>query len=129
MLEFNGHRSDLNPQSLVVGGYVHRNVSLPFLFWVKDEEWRYLWGNQAICDFAGEDVVGKSDRELKWKADAKGLVQNDQEVLASGQAHYYHEHVAHSELGDAMLSVCKWVDELEGRKLVFGVSFVIPGGK
>ena len=21
---------------------------VPFLCWVKDEEWRYLWGNRAI---------------------------------------------------------------------------------
>jgi hypothetical protein len=20
---------------------------MPFLFWVKDEDWRYLWGNRA----------------------------------------------------------------------------------
>jgi hypothetical protein len=31
---------------------VFRDV--PFLCWVKDEEWRYLWGNRVICDLAGE---------------------------------------------------------------------------
>ena len=101
-----------------------RNV--PFLCWVKDEEWRYLWGNRAICDLAGEDVVGKKDAELAWKADAGALVADDAEVLASGKAHFMHEVVSRSERGKATLSVCKWVDNLDGRRHVFGISFVIP---
>ncbi len=27
---------------------------MPFLFWVKDEDGRYLWGNKAISQLAGE---------------------------------------------------------------------------
>ena len=100
---------------------------VPFLCWVKDEEWRYLWGNRAICELAGEDVAGKKDDQLVWKANAEALVKNDQAVLASGQPHYMHERVDHSGHGQATLSVCKWVDELDGRRLVFGISFVIPG--
>jgi PAS domain-containing protein len=99
---------------------------MPFLFWVKDEEWRYLWGNRAICDLAGEDVVGKKDSELVWKANAAALVKNDEDVMASGKPHYIHELVNHSDVGKATLSVCKWVDDLDGRRLVFGISFVIP---
>lgn len=99
---------------------------LPFLVWVKDEQWRYLWGNQMINDLAGEDVVGKLDAELVWKMNAAALVHNDEEVMASGKPHYIHELVDHSHHGKATLSVCKWVDELDGRKLVFGISFVIP---
>jgi PAS domain-containing protein len=104
---------------------VFKNV--PFLVWVKDEHWRYLWGNQAICDLAGENVVGKKDSELVWKASAAALVKNDEAVLASGKTHYTHERVDHSEHGEATLSVCKWLDDLDGRRLVFGISFVIPG--
>ena len=100
---------------------------VPFLCWVKDEEWRYLWGNRAICDLAGESVAGKKDSELIWKESAAALVKNDKEVLASGKPHFVHERVDHSEHGKAILSVCKWVDELDGRRLVFGISFVIPG--
>ena len=99
---------------------------VPFLLWVKDEEWRYLWGNNKINDLAGQDVVGKHDSELVWKANASALVANDKEVLASGKPHYMHERVDHSEHGRAVLSVCKWLDELDGRRLVFGISFVIP---
>ena len=44
--------------------------NVPFLCWVKDEDWRYLWGNRAICDLAGENVAGKKDSELVWKANA-----------------------------------------------------------
>ena len=100
---------------------------VPFLVWVKDEQWRYLWGNRAICALAGEDVVGKRDDELAWKANAEALVKDDEEVLTSGKPRYLHEHVEHSEHGKATLSVCKWVDELDGGKRVFGISFVIPG--
>jgi len=100
---------------------------VPFLVWVKDEEWRYLWGNQAICDLAGGDVAGKKDSELVWKANAEALIKNDRHVLATGKPHYIHERVDHSEHGKATLSVCKWVDDLDGRRLVFGISFVIPG--
>lgn len=100
---------------------------VPFLVWVKDEDCRYLWGNRAICDLAGRDVMGKKDSELIWKANADALVRNDEDVLASGQPHYYHEVVDHSDHGKATLSVCKWVDELDGRRFVFGVSFIVPG--
>ncbi|MEM7224693.1 MAG: PAS domain-containing protein [Pseudomonadota bacterium] len=100
---------------------------VPFLYWVKDENWRYLWGNKAICALAGENVVGKTDADLAWKAVAEALVQNDREVMATGQPHYMHERVDHSSHGASTLSVCKWRDELEGRQLVFGISFIIPG--
>ena len=100
--------------------------NVPFLVWVKDEDWRYLWGNAAICDLAGENVIGKLDSELVWKADADALVRNDKDVLASGKPLFIHELVKHSDHGRAILSVCKWVDELDGRRLVFGISFVIP---
>ena len=36
---------------------------MPFLFWVKDEDGRYLWGNRAISQMAKEDVIGKTDYE------------------------------------------------------------------
>jgi len=58
---------------------------------------------------------------------AEALVKTDKEVLATGTPHYIHEHVDHSDHGKATLSVCKWVDELDGRRLVFGISFIIPG--
>ena len=99
----------------------------PFLCWVKDEEWRYLWGNKAICELAGEDVTGKKDDELIWKENAEALVANDKNVLETGKPHFMNERVDHSEYGKATLSVCKWVDDLDGRRLVFGISFVIPG--
>ena len=101
--------------------------NVPFLLWVKDEDWCYLWGNRAINDLAGENVVGKKDSDLTWKANAEALVKNDEDVLRTGKPHYIHEVVDHSEHGKATLSVCKWVDELDGRRLVFGISFVIPG--
>jgi PAS domain-containing protein len=99
---------------------------VPFLLWAKGEESRYLWGNKAICALAGESVIGKKDSDLIWKGDAETLVKDDKEVLATGKPRYFHERVDHPEHGKATLSVCKWVDELDGRRLVFGISFIAP---
>jgi len=99
--------------------------AMPFLFWAKDEEGRYLWGNRAICEFAKEDVVGKTDSELMWAADAEGLRADDKEVLNTGKPIFRHEYVDKSREGKATLNVCKFLGELDGRRCVMGVSFVI----
>ena len=39
---------------------------MPFLFWVKDAEGRYIWGNKVINELANEDVVGKTLAELDF---------------------------------------------------------------
>ncbi len=102
---------------------------MPFLFWVKDAEGRYLWGNKVIKEAAQEDVTGKTDSQLIWAEDAKGLRDNDKEVLDSGQAVFHHETIEKSGRGKITLSVCKFPAEFEGKTQVFGVSFVIPDGK
>lgn len=99
---------------------------VPFLMWVKDENWRYLWGNDKISELAGVNVVGKLDADLAWSDNAPALVEHDKSVFDSGEVGYSHERVDHSSRGMATLSVCKWVDELDGVKRVFGVSFIIP---
>jgi hypothetical protein len=48
-------------------------------------------------------------------------------VIRSSQPDDMHETVGHAENGEASLGVCKWADELGGRRLVFGSSFVIAG--
>jgi len=98
---------------------------MPFLFWAKDEAGRYIWGNRTICDFAKEDVAGKTDYELVWAADADGLREDDAEVLKTGKPIFRHEHVDKSGSGKAILSVCKFPGGLDGRRCVMGVSFVI----
>lgn len=98
---------------------------MPFLFWVKDEEGRYLWGNRIISQLAGEDITGKKDADLVWKANAQSLVADDQQVFASGKPRFLHEYVDQSSRGKATLNVCKWLGEFEGKKRCFGISFVI----
>ncbi len=98
---------------------------MPFLFWAKDKEGRYVWGNRTICEFAGEDVVGKTDYQLKWSAKADGLRHDDEVVLKNRQPIFAHEYVDRSEDGKATLSVCKFLGELDGETCVMGVSFVI----
>lgn len=98
---------------------------MPFLFWVKDEEGRYLWDNRAISQLAKENVVGKTDSELMWASDAEALRSNDKKVLETGKPVFTHEYVDRSGHGKATLNVCKFVGELDGKKHVFGISFII----
>jgi PAS domain-containing protein len=98
---------------------------MPLFFWVKDEEGRYIWGNRAISQFAGEEMVGKTDHELPWADQADALRALDKQVLETGKARFLHEYVDESGHGKATLSVCKFVGELDGRKCAFGVSFII----
>lgn len=96
---------------------------VPFLFWVKDEQGKYLWGNQAIDDLAKQKVAGKTDYELPWAADADGLRVADKKVMATGKPQFVHEQV--QKPSGVTLSVCKWAGELDGQKRCFGISFVI----
>jgi PAS domain-containing protein len=98
---------------------------MPFLFWVKDEEGKHLFGNKVICELAGEDVVGKTDRQLPWAKDADALQAHDKQVLETGETSFIREHVQQSSRGDARLNVCKWVGNLDGKRCCFGISFVI----
>ncbi len=99
---------------------------MPFLFWVKDEEGRYVWGNKAICDLAKQDIVGKKDAELPWSTDAGMLRADDKKVLETGEPLFVHETVNDSNRGKVTLSVCKFIGDLNGKKHAFGISFVIP---
>lgn len=33
---------------------LHILNEMPFLFWAKDEEGRYLWGNRAVCELTSK---------------------------------------------------------------------------
>jgi PAS domain-containing protein len=93
---------------------------VPFLAWVKDADGRYIWGNRTICAFAKEDVVGKTDAELMWAANAEGLRADDVEVLRTKQPIFRHEYVDKSEKGKATLNVCKFPAELDGKHASWG---------
>jgi PAS domain-containing protein len=97
---------------------------MPFLFWAKDQDGRYIWGNRVICELAKEDVVGKTDYELRWAEDADGLRADDKEVLATGKPIFRHEFAGGPGEPKANLSVCKFLGELDGKPCVMGVSFV-----
>jgi len=98
---------------------------VPFLFWAKDATGKYVWGNRTINQLVGEEVVGKTDRELVWAADAGALLADDRRVFDSGQPIFLQEHVGKSDRGRATLCVCKWLGELDGEKRCFGISFTI----
>jgi PAS domain-containing protein len=98
---------------------------MPFFFWVKDEEGRYLWVNRALAEMAQQAIVGKTDRKMGWSADADGLRADDKKVLETGKTLYVHEYAHVPSRGKVTLNVCKFLGEFDGKKCVFGISFVI----
>lgn len=98
---------------------------MPFLFWVKDEEGRYLWANRALANMAQQAIIGKTDREMGWTADAEALRADDKKVLETGKTLYVHEYAHVPGQGKVTLNVCKFVGEFEGKNCVFGISFII----
>lgn len=99
--------------------------AMPFLFWAKDEDGRYIWGNRVINNFAKQDVTGKTDDQLPWSDNAEDLRADDREVLRTGAPLFRHEYVDRSEKGRATLSACKFPGELDGTPCVMGISFII----
>jgi len=102
-----------------------QTYEMPFLFWVKDEEGRYLWGNRTISQLAKENVIGKTDSELMWGDNAEALRTNDKNALETGKPVFTHEYVDKSGHGKATLNVCKFMGDLDRKKHVFGISFII----
>ena len=98
---------------------------MPFFFWVKDSEGRYIWVNKAIEDLANGEILGKTDDELPWAENAGKLREADNKVLETGKTQYIHEYVDDSSKGKVTLNVCKFAGELDGQKCAFGISFVI----
>ncbi|MEM0914494.1 MAG: PAS domain-containing protein [Planctomycetota bacterium] len=98
---------------------------MPFLFWVKDKDSRYVWGNAKINKEAKQPVAGKLDADMWWKDDAPMLIEHDKQVFATGEPIFLQEHVLKSDEGDLTLNVCKWLGELDGEPHCFGISFVI----
>jgi PAS domain S-box-containing protein len=63
--------------------------TLPLAIFWKDRHCRFLGCNQQMLDDAGlasvADIVGKTDFDLPWHAEAPRYRADDQEVMASGQ--------------------------------------------
>lgn len=69
--------------------------------------------------------MGKTDYELPWAENVEKLRAVDQQVLETGRTQFIHEYVDDSGQGKVTLNVCKFVDELDGSRCAFGISFVI----
>jgi PAS domain-containing protein len=96
---------------------------MPFFFWVKDDEGKYIWVNRALNEMAGQDITGKTDYELPWANDAEKLRADDMKVLLTGEHMFVEEYI--QQPGKASLNVCKFVGDYEGKRCAIGVSFVI----
>ena len=97
---------------------------MPFYFWFKDEDGRYLWANRVLLEFAKTDMLGKTDNELPWVGNADALRAADKQVLETGETLRLRELVI-DKPEKVTVNACKWLGELDGKKGVFGVSFVI----
>jgi hypothetical protein len=72
---------------------------MPFFFWVKDDEGKYIWVNRALNEMAGQDIT------------------------LTGEPMFVEEYI--QQPGKASLNVCKFVGDYEGKRCAIGVSFVI----
>ena len=63
------------------------NIPLP-VFW-KDRKLRYLGANKYFLDYCGFDscdnIIGKSDEDLRWNPDNEIFRQNEMKVIRSGE--------------------------------------------
>jgi hypothetical protein len=84
--------------------------------WVKGEAGRYLWVNQALAEMAQQAIVGKTDHELGWAADAEALRAADNQVLETGKTLYLREYAHFPGRGKVTLNVYKFVGELDGKR-------------
>lgn len=92
------HLGDTPPETFVELGAIASDQllhqvfdSLPQRVFWKDRQYRYLGCNQAFARDAGLasplDIVGKTDFDLPWaETDAATFQQDDQQVMATGQA-------------------------------------------
>ena len=72
------------------------------VFW-KDTDLRFLGCNEALCRDAGlthpDQIVGKTDFELAWRANAEAYRSDDRATLASNVAKINYEEPQHREDG------------------------------
>jgi diguanylate cyclase (GGDEF)-like protein/PAS domain S-box-containing protein len=72
------------------------------VFW-KDTELNYLGCNQAFCRDAGleqpEEIIGKNDFELAWRANAEAYRRDDLETMRLSQARINYEEVQQRDDG------------------------------
>jgi diguanylate cyclase (GGDEF)-like protein/PAS domain S-box-containing protein len=72
------------------------------VFW-KDPELRYLGCNRAFCEDAGlmhpDEIIGKTDFELSWHANAEAYRRDDRETLDRNQAKINFEEMQNREDG------------------------------
>lgn len=98
----------------------------PDAIFVKDLEGRYVLVNEAAARFVGRrpaDIIGKHDLEIYPEETARQFIEDDSQVLASGQPQSF-EGVAKSALGSQAYLVTKGVyRDTDGRILgLYGIS-------
>jgi PAS domain S-box-containing protein len=120
--------SELKPAAIPNSAQILQAVieATPDAIFVKDLDGRYVLINAAAARFIGKspaEIVGKHDLELYPEETARGFIEADQQVLASGEAQAF-EGVATSQLGTQAYLVTKGVyRDKDGRIIgLFGIS-------
>jgi PAS domain S-box-containing protein len=68
--------------------------NLPYMAWLKDQNGHFLSVNQPfaqLIDKSVEDIIGKTDTDIREKNVAEKHIKDDKEILRSGQKCYYEE--------------------------------------
>ncbi len=92
---------------------------------VKDEEHRWIYLNQAFCDFTGhckEDLLGKSDYDFFPPEQADVFWKKDDQVFASGTGNVNVEKITRSDNRQSVISTQKSLltDSL-GNRFLLGI--------
>lgn len=92
---------------------------------VKDEDHRWLWLNDAFCSFMGHqraELIGKTDHDFFPAEEAQVFWQKDQEVLDRGQGNSNEERFTDAFGVQHVIITKKSLFRLrDGRRLVVGV--------
>lgn len=99
--------------------------TVPYRIFWKDRSSRYLGANQLFLKDAKlekeEDIIGKSDRELKWKIEAQSYIDDDNEVMESKKEKLNFEETQTFEDGTVANLVASKVPLLDKNSNVIGM--------
>lgn len=98
---------------------------MPFLFWIKDEQGKYLWVNRALAELAAQEMVGKTDLDMPWSNMAEEYRLADRQVFESNKPIFVHEYI--DKPLNITHNVCKFPGTFDGQRCVFGVALPIDG--
>jgi len=108
---------------------------VPHFIFAKDDQGRFILVNQAVADFYEtkvEELVGKTDADFGPAPQAETFLNNDREVIRSGEAQTWEEEEIFNRDGKRMVlhtTKIPFTSDQDNRKAVLGVSLDITQRK